>query len=590
MKESAASTPRFLIRLIQLAGENRGLLSLSLLSGLLFSLVGLFPPLILRRLIQNLETGMLKENTIVWMATALGGLYLLRGIFRYSYGVFSHIAAYRTLHNLLGKTYSHVQALPPSSYTNRRSGSLMSQTVDDVEVIEDFVAHGIPETFLATIIPATMLLILFQIHFELALIVALPLPLIGYLVYRLTNRTSIAWRKTRRRRSELVAEILDRISGHLVIKSFVREEAELDKILYVSARYRDSVERANLWSLIPSGVVESANGLVYLLVVLAGGHLALEKNLDLADLVVFIVYLGQIFQPLLRLASLNEVIQKAAASARRVFQLLELTVETRGSELLTIPRNLKWSVELERVTFGYTCDQPVLRNVSFKAKEGEVLALVGPTGAGKTTACNLIPRFYEAQAGLVKVGNVDVRTLALHSLRENVSYVMQETYLFHTTVRENILVGKPHATEAQLRQAVRDANAEDFILSLPQKFETLVGEHGARLSGGEKQRISIARALLKNAPILILDEATSSVDTESELEIREAITRLTQDRTVLVIAHRLSTVRRANQIVVLQEGRVVEKGSHADLINTQGLYTRLWAAQNASRRWQVRTV
>ena len=589
MNQSSIETPTFIVRLFRLAVESRRLLGLSLLCGLVFSVVGLFPPLVLRRLIQLLQEGSLAGSTLTWMALTLAGLFLLRGIFRYGYGVFSHLAAYRTLHYLLGRTYARVQALPPGAYTHRRSGALMSRTVNDVEVIEDFLAHGVPEIFLAAVMPAAMLLILFNIHFELALIVTLPLPLTAWLVYRLSGRTSRAWRKTRGRRADLVADILDRIGGHTVIKSFVREESELRRVRRASARYRDSIERANLWSLIPSGVVESASGLAYLLVVAAGGRLALGGDVALADLVVFILYLGQIFQPLLRLANLNDVIQKAAASARRVFELLELPVESQAAGLVAISSDLRWSVELDRVTFGYAPDIPVLRDVSFRAEAGEVLALVGPTGAGKTTSCNLVPRFYEPQFGAVKIGGIDVRNLALGPLRRSVAHVMQDVYLFHATIRENILVGNPRATETHIREAAQAANAEEFILSMPRGYDTMVGERGARLSGGEKQRISIARALLKDAPILILDEATSSVDTESEMEIREAITRLTRDRTVLVIAHRLSTVRNADRIVVLQEGRVVETGTHSRLIRAGGLYERLWAAQDTSRHWQVRT-
>ena len=398
MDQRANSSRTLIVRLFHLAVESRRLLALSLLCGLLFSVVGLFPPLVLRRLIQLLQEGSLAGSTLTWMALALAGLFLLRGVFRYGYGVFSHVAAYRTLHNLLGRTYARVQALPPGAHTHRRSGALMSRTVNDVEVIEDFLAHGVPEIFLAAVMPGAMLLILFNIHFELALIVTLPLPLIAWLVYRLSGRTSRAWRKTRGRRADLVADILDRIGGHSVIKSFVREESELRRVRRASARYRDSIVRANLWSLIPAGVVEFAGGLAYLLVVAAGGHLALGGDVALADLVVFILYLGQIFQPLLRLASLNDVIQKAAASAHRVFELLEQPVESPGAGLVALPGDLRWSVELDRVTFGYAPENPVLRGVSFRAEAGEVLALVGPTGAGKTTSCNLVPRFYEPQS------------------------------------------------------------------------------------------------------------------------------------------------------------------------------------------------
>ena len=580
----------FLPQLFRILRESRGLMLGSILCGLTFSAIGLIPPLVIRRLIQLLDQGALTGKVIIGMVVLLMGLYLMRGCLRYGYGVFSHIVAYRTLHQLICRTFAHIQNFPPGTRVHRRSGALMSQAVNDVEVIEDFIAHGIPESLLAIVIPVAMILVLFVINPLLALMVLVPLPIAAYAVYRILSHTRRSWRQVRRHRADLVAEILDRMAGNWVVKSFVQEDAQAQQIRTFSARYRDSMVTANFWSLIPPGFVEMTSGMGYVLVVGGGGYLALKGRLDVADLVVFVVYMAQIFMPLLRLANLNEVLQKAAASAQRVFELLDSPVETDSAQKIRLPMDHGWNVEFEHVSFGYDPAKPVLKEVSFQAPVGQVVALVGPTGAGKTTACNLVARFYDAQRGRVTIGGYDVRDLPLKYVRENVSHIMQDVFLFHTSVRENIRFGRRDATDEQIYQAARDANGDDFIRRLPQGYDTMVGERGARLSGGEKQRVSIARALLKDAPILILDEATSSVDAESEAEIQDALSRLIVGHTVIVIAHRLSTIRNAHRIVVWQDGRVAEMGIHDELMEGGGPYARMFAAQLAAQDWQVRSV
>ena len=590
INSSLEPTGGFLLRLLRLTGENRRLLLGSILCGLVFSAVDLIPPLILRRLVQLLHDGALTGTAVLFMALALGGLSIVRGLFRYGYGVLSHIAAYRTLHQLLSRTYNHIQSLKPEVFTRSRSGALMSQAVNDVEVIEDFIAHGIPESLLALVIPIAMMGVLFSINSELAIIVILPLPFLGLGVYLLASRTNRVWREVRGRRADLVAEILDRMAGYQVVKSFVGEEEQARQIRAHSSRYRDSIVRANLWSLLPAGFVEVSSGLAYVMVAGAGGYLALGNRLELADLVLFVLYMSRIFIPLLRVANLNETLQKAAASAARVFQLLDTPGEVEKTSSFKPPAGMNWNVQLDRVRFAYAPEVPVLDDVSFQVGEGEVVALVGPTGAGKTSCCNLIPRFYEVREGAVRIGGHDVRQLPLKFLRSHVAHVMQDVFLFHSTIRDNILFGRPDASEEELHQAARDANAEAFILSLPEGYDTMVGERGTRLSGGEKQRISIARALLKDAPILILDEATSSIDAESEAEIRAALSRLAKGRTLIVIAHRLSTVRNADRLVVLQKGRVFETGNHEELMRLGGLYARMFELQDASHTWQLRSL
>jgi ABC-type multidrug transport system fused ATPase/permease subunit len=336
---------------------------------------------------------------------------------------------------------------------------------------------------------------------------------------------------------------------------------------------------ANMVSLIPAGIIEAAGGLGIVLVIWGGGGMALDGAISVADLFVFIVYLGHIYQPFLQLATLHDVLQKAAASTERIFELLAIQPEITDAPEAAAPDRVAWDIRFQGVTFGYEADAPVLHGVDLEVEAGTVVALVGPTGAGKTTIAHLVPRFYDPQQGAVRIGGHDVRGLPLDYLRGHVALVLQDVFLFHGTVRDNLLIGRPEATEEEMREAARAANAEPFILDLSQGYDSVIGERGVRLSGGQKQRLSIARALLKDAPILILDEATSALDSASEHVVQEALAHLMQDRTTLVIAHRLSTVRHASTIVVLHEGAIAEMGTHDELLAKKGYYRQLYMLQ-----------
>jgi ATP-binding cassette subfamily B protein len=570
----------FLKRLWITLDADRRLIGWSVFFGLVFTGLGIIPPLLVRQMIRRLAQPELDKG-FLFLGLGIAGIYLLRGIARYLYGVMSHVAAYRTLHRLMGQVYRHLQKMSPSFSNKRHTGNLVARSIGDVQEIEDFIAHGIPESMLAIVIPITMGTVLFILNWKLTLIALLPLPIVALLVYFITTRVKNYWRGVRGKFADLSADIQDHLSGLKVIQSFTRENEAAQHLEREGRKYRDRIIHANKWSLVPAGVIETANGAGLVLIVLAGSLMLPGEaiQVDVADLVVFLMYLGQIFLPFLRLANLTEHLQKAAASAERVFELLDIQPDIVDAPDAAVPLKPRFDVEFDAVHFRYTREVSVLDNFSFRVEQGETVALVGVTGIGKTTACHLLVRFYDVDSGCVKLGGHDLRNLPLEYLRSKIGLVSQDVFLFKGTIRENLLFGKPDASDEEIQVAAQAANAEEFILSFPDGYNTLVGERGIRLSGGQKQRIAIARALLKDAPVLILDEATSSVDSETESLIREAIVRLTAGRTVLIVAHRLSTIMAADRIVVLEDGRVVETGTYEELATMDGLFARLCRLQ-----------
>ena len=571
----------FIRRIWKLLEEDRRLMVGSVLAGLCFTGLGILPPLLVRQMIRRLD-GQAVSTSFLALGLMLAAIYLLRGCVRYLYGLSSHVAAYRTLHRLTNRVFQHLQGMSASFFDRNHSGNLVARTMGDVEAVEDFIAHGIPETMLAIVIPVTMSIVLFVINWQLALVALIPLPIVALMVYVIATRTRNTWRGVRRRFAEVSARLQDYLAGISVLQAFGGEKDAARVLEQQSREYSDRIIYANCWSLVPAGIIETASGAGLVLVVVAGAWMVKSPaeggmHVEVADLVVFLMYLGQIFLPFLRLANLTDNLQKAAASAERVFEVLDLESEIVDTPQATIPEVPAFDIVFDDVCFAYQAGESVLQDASFQVAEGEIVALVGETGVGKSTACHLLLRFYDQDSGVIRLGGQSIQDLPLEYLRKQVGLVSQDIFLFEGSIRDNLLIGSPDATDAQLQVAVQAAHAKGFIESFPDGYDTLVGERGIRLSGGQKQRIGIARALLKDAPVLLLDEATSAVDVETERAIKEAVLQLVAGRTVLIVAHRLSTIRAADRIVVLAGGRVVESGTYAELVDAGGAFTKLCA-------------
>ena len=481
------------------------------------------------------------------------------------------------------EVYAQLQRLPVRYYDKRASGDLMTRVIEDVNAVERLLIDGTEQGTVAIVSIFGVLAILFATNPILAGVAMIPIPLlaIGAMWYTLTAHKR--YRKQRQASSAMNALLMDNLQGVREIKAFDREKHEDGRFTDRAEAMRQStltIMRA--WAFYnPSMSFIAATGTG--LVLWIGGGQVMDDQMSVGELVAFLFYLALFYEPISKLHGLNQMLQSARAGGERVFDILDSTEErkTAGANQ-ALPEPVRGEVEYRGVQFNFTDDKPALNDITLIAKPGQMTALVGPTGAGKSTLVNLLPAFYETSGGEITIDGQSIADTSLQSLRQNISVVSQEPFLFNGTVRENIAYGNLDASDEEIFEASRAANCHDFICELTNGFDSKVGERGVRLSVGEKQRISIARALLKDSPILILDEATASVDTATEQLIQQALERLMRGRTSFVIAHRLSTIRNADQILVLKNGSIIERGTHDELIAQEGLYARLARIQNTT--------
>lgn len=578
-----------------LAAGMFGCASLSLLFGLAY-------PKLTQYVIDNV-IGHKRVELLAPVMLGLIGAFLLRDLFNSLRIRINNTFEQNVIYDMRREVYARLQRLPVGYFDQRASGDLMTRVIEDVNAVERVLIDGTEQGSIAILSILVVGVILFTTNPLLAAVALIPLPLLtgGALWYTLTAHRR--YRAQRQAASAMNALLMDNLQGIRQIKAFGQENHEDVRF----AQRADDLRKSTLgimrvWAAY-SPAMSFAGGLGLGLVLWAGGRQVLAERMTLGQLVGFMFYLALFYEPISRLHGLNQMMQAARAAGERFFDILDATVERAPTteEILPspaaaetagyhfspahqrpFPLPVRGDVVFEQVSFCYHAERRVLQNVSLHARPGEMLALVGPTGSGKSSLVNLLPAFYEPIGGRITIDGHDIREISLRSLRAQISIVSQEAFLFNGTVQENILYGRQSATQDELVTACIAANCHEFITRLPEGYGSRVGERGVKLSVGEKQRVSIARALLKNAPILILDEATASVDTATERLIQEALERLMANRTSFVIAHRLSTIRKADQILVLHHGQIAERGSHEDLLSQNGLYARLAKIQGTA--------
>jgi ATP-binding cassette subfamily B protein/subfamily B ATP-binding cassette protein MsbA len=545
--------------------------------------VQLLIPWIIKELISALtDQGFSTDalNLILQLTLIALAIYIARAGLQFIRSYLAHVAGWGVVADVRKHIYEHLQRLSLRFYEDKQTGQLMSRVINDTDLFEQLISHAVPDVIVNIITLFGVSAVLFTLNWQLTLLSMVPIPLVIISLQVYARYVRPAFRERQNELGNLNALLNDNLSGIREIKAFTREVEEMQRIGQGIDRYRRTLLGALRLMATFQPFVEFTSSLGVLIVIYFGGRLAVQHVLSIADLVAFFLYLDLFYQPVRNLSNAWEEIQGSLAGADRVADLLEEEPEIQNTvNALSLPDRIRGEIVFHDVGFEYNPGNPVLEGIDLQILPHSVVALIGPTGVGKSTLVSLIPRFYDITSGSITLDGQDIRCLTLESLRRQVSIVLQDVFLFHGTVRENLLFGRPEATDQEIVAAAKVANAHAFITALQNGYDTLIGERGIKLSGGQKQRLSIARAVLKDAPILILDEATSSVDTETEQLIQQALERLMEGRTTIVIAHRLSTVRSANSIVVLDGKRIKEIGTHEQLIAQEGLYYRLYNVQ-----------
>jgi len=542
----------------------------------------LYVPWILRDVIDEVLTtkNMSLLNTI---AIGIVIVFLLRGIFFYGQTYLMSYIGQKVIIDIRESVYRHLQHLSLSYYEKRQTGKIMSYITNDVAAVQSALVESMIEmvTEGATLIGS--LGAMFYLHWKLSLLTLVTLPLVGQAINVFGKKLRTSSTAVQERAADITSVLQETISSVRIIKSFAREDYEIERFTKENNKnFRAQMKNSQIMATL-TPVIEFLAAIGVTMIIWYGGREVINNSLTAGSLIAFLVYAVNLSNPIKRLSRVYGNIQKALAAAARVFDVLDTKPEIEDLPGAATLPTINGYVALNHLTFEYKKGEPALRQVDLKVNPGQVVAIVGPSGAGKTTIANMIPRFYDPTDGNITIDGIDIKTVTLRSLREQIGIVPQETILFNGSVYDNILYGKLDASHDEVVDAAKAANAHSFITDMPDGYDTQIGERGSKLSGGQRQRISIARAILKNPRVLILDEATSALDTESEKLVQEAVDKLMIGRTSFVIAHRLSTVQRADLIVVMEKGRIAEKGTHAELLAVGGLYSKLYQVQFENR-------
>ena len=577
---------QIIFRVVKEAKKYKWLLITAALSTLMLTVINLSAPRIMAQMTTLVSEGMTREglDQIVVLTLILVGLYSGKILFRFMSNYFAHKAAWNLVEELRMKVYRKLQDLSVNYFRNRESGDLVSRTMDDAATFELLYAHLLPESVTNVITVVGVTVILFATNVRLAALTCIPIPFILLSGWFFSKKVRPNFRMMQKSRGVLSAQLQDNFSGMQEIQSFGQQKNAGEKVRKKAAVLTDTMLHALKMSAIFHPTVEFLTALGTVIVVGFGGYLAYLGEINVGDVVAFLLYLSLFYAPITGIAQLLESLQQAIAGAERVIEILDSPESIPDKEDAVVLDTIKGRIELEHVSFSYIDGVPVLDDISFMVEPGQMIAFVGATGAGKSTLAQLLTRFFDPKEGVIRLDGHDLRDIKLSSIRENQAMVLQDTFLFNASIAENIAFARPEASVEEIENAARVARVHEDIMAMPDGYNTRVGERGAKLSGGQKQRIAIARAVLCRAPILILDEATASVDVETEAGIQKAIHELAGTRTIVAIAHRLSTIRNADCIFVLGEGKIVQQGSHDVLAAVPGPYRDMCRIQEEGAR------
>jgi subfamily B ATP-binding cassette protein MsbA len=517
-----------------------------------------------------------KHTFLLVAVIATVGIAIAGALFSYTEKLLTTSVGQQVMHDLRSNLYARMHKLSLSFHNQSQTGDLISRVTSDVDAIQSFVTSGLLSALINTLTLFGMVGVMFYIDWRFTLIALSVAPVLFAIVFKYTRQIKKASREVRKKEGQIVSVIQEALSSIRVVKAFSREDYEQQRMEEHSLDAVEAALHARSLKARLSPLVDVIVAVGTGLVLWFGAIRVLDGTLSAGSLVVFILYLGKMYKPMQELSKLTDVFSRASIGYERICEVLDTPNEVQDKAGARQAPQFRGDVEFSHVDFEYEPGQPILKDFSLKIHSGQVVAFVGPTGAGKSSIAGLIPRFYDPSSGSVLIDGMDIRTFTQKSLREQVSFVLQDTVLFHGTIWQNIAYGKPQATRAEIVDAARIANASEFIDKMPKGYDTMVGERGVTLSGGQRQRIAIARAVIRNTPLLILDEPTSGLDTASERLVVEALDRLMTNRTTIIIAHRLSTIRNADLICVIRDGRLVEQGTHQELLsNEAGLYAEL---------------
>ena len=576
------------LRLVEYLKPYKRSVAIGVVSNLWVGLIALIPPLVYgksitdRVVINSLhETDAARFHLLIVSTLVQMSVYVSSSFVIWVRTQTMHILGEKILLDLRKHIYSRMQGLSISFFDNQQTGEIMSRVTNDSEVVEEFITHAADTLISDAIRLVAMCVVMFYICSTLAYISVLPIPILFLLAFRFSKKVRPVYRLVRQRLAEINAKVQENLSGIRVIKAFAREDfEEANFVRDAEAFYDMRVKAIKLWTrFFPS--IDILVRTVSVAVWVVGAVMIVNRvpGVSMGTLVIFTMYLGMFYEPVRNLAQVNDTIQRSLAAAERIFEIVDEEPQIKDADdAIELPR-VQGRVEFDHVDFSYGGEDEVLTDISIKAEPGQIVALVGRSGAGKTSIVNLIPRFYDPSSGRILIDGFDVRHVTQESLRRQIAMVLQDTFLFNGTVKENIRYGRLDATDEEIVEAAVAANAAEFIDEMPKGYETEIGERGVKLSGGQKQRLAIARAILADPRILILDEATSSVDSESEYLIHRAMDTLMEGRTTFVIAHRLSTVKHADQIITLEKGCVAEVGNHKTLVDNDGVYAQMYEMQ-----------